>query len=92
MFTSRKPQLVSWSTPQSVRLSNCLAILTDYLACRYGDKTARTRAGRVFAVVWVLVGLCISSLLIGTISSAFTSSATVLGPPDTILYGATVSK
>ncbi len=66
-------------------------LLTGYFVCRYGDKTARTRAGRVFAVIWVLIGLVISSLLIGTISSAFTSSTSLPEPSEKILYGATVN-
>ncbi|XP_028409028.1 uncharacterized protein LOC114531613 isoform X2 [Dendronephthya gigantea] len=57
----------------------------------YGDKTARTKAGRVFAVVWVLTGLCICSLLIGTISSAFTTSTTPPESKDIRIYGSTIA-
>ena len=58
---------------------------------RYGDKTARTLPGRVFAVIWVLIGLVISSLLIGSIATAFTS--TTSPPEDSVkmLYGAKVT-
>ena len=58
---------------------------------RYGDKTARTLPGRIFAVVWVLMGLVIGSLLIGSIATAFTSTSSP--PKDSVkmLYGANVS-
>ncbi|XP_028392900.1 uncharacterized protein LOC114517402 [Dendronephthya gigantea] len=57
----------------------------------YGDKTARTIAGRVFAVVWVLTGLVISSLLIGSICTAFTTSTTPPQSSTMNLYGAKVA-
>lgn len=62
-----------------------------FLLCRYGDKTARTVPGRIFAVIWVLMGLVIGGLLIGSIASAFTSSTS--SPEDQVkmLYGANVS-
>ena len=66
----------------------CLFVLC--FLSRYGDKTARTVAGRVFAVIWVLTGLCICSLLIGTIATAFTTSSTPPDPEDIIIYGSKV--
>ena len=69
-------------------------VLTRFLlisSFSYGDKTARTFIGRVFAVIWILVGLVICSMLIGAIGSAFTSITVVSPPVATMLYGARVS-
>ena len=45
----------------------------------------------MFAVTWILIGLVICSLLIGSIATAFTSSTTLPKPSPKTLYGANVS-
>ncbi|EDO48754.1 predicted protein [Nematostella vectensis] len=41
----------------------------------YGDKTPRSVAGRVFGVVWILVGLIVISTFTATITNAFSLSS-----------------
>ena len=40
---------------------------------RYGDKTPKSIIARLFAVVWIMVGITICSILTATLSSALTS-------------------
>jgi len=40
---------------------------------RYGDKTPRSVAARLFAVGWIMIGVTICSILTATLSSALTS-------------------
>ncbi|XP_028409645.1 uncharacterized protein LOC114532360 [Dendronephthya gigantea] len=54
----------------------------------YGDTTAKSVASRIFAVIWILTGLCLYSILIGDLSSALSSTVSV---SETMLYGAKVA-
>ena len=40
---------------------------------RYGDKTPKSVAARLFAVGWIMIGVTICSILTATLSSALTS-------------------
>ncbi|KAJ7336664.1 hypothetical protein OS493_011885 [Desmophyllum pertusum] len=39
----------------------------------YGDKTPKSISGRLFAVVWIMIGITVCSILTATLSSALTS-------------------
>ena len=52
---------------------------------RYGDRSPRSFAARVFSIFWVLAGLVLSSILMGSITNALT---TVIFDTKTVkLYG-----
>ena len=40
---------------------------------RYGDKTPKSTIGRLFSVVWIIIGITICSILTATLSSALTN-------------------
>jgi hypothetical protein len=44
----------------------------NMLSFRYGDRFPITRAGRIFAIIWALIGISISSIMIGSICSSLT--------------------
>jgi hypothetical protein len=68
-------------------LCTSLDFYNIFLQCRYGDTTAKSVPGRIFAVVWILTGLCLYSILIGDLSSSLSATVSV---SKTILYGAKV--
>ena len=41
------------------------------LTCRYGDLTPITKMGKFLGMVWMLIGLVLTSIVIGNISSIF---------------------
>ena len=43
----------------------------------YGDKCPRTPLGRLIATFWILIGLALSSILVGHMSESFTAHVTV---------------
>ena len=43
--------------------------------CRYGDKTPRSFFGRLFGVVWILLGLVVVTMFVATVTSALTHSS-----------------
>lgn len=44
----------------------------------YGDFSARTPCGRVFAAMWMVIGLALVGIVLGIISSALTASALIV--------------
>ena len=40
---------------------------------RYGDKTPKSITGRLFSILWIIIGITICSILTATLSSALTS-------------------
>jgi hypothetical protein len=54
---------------------------------RYGDRTPVTILGRLFGIVWTLVGLVLLSIMIGTLSN---SLITITMDTKVMLYGAKV--
>ena len=42
---------------------------------RYGDKTPRSVGGRIFGILWVFVGVVMTSLLTATLAAAFSTRA-----------------
>jgi len=47
----------------------CLTLfITNY--CRYGDKTPSTILGRLFAILWILIGITLFNMFTATITSA----------------------
>jgi hypothetical protein len=54
---------------------------------RYGDRSPVTIPGRLFAIVWVLMGLVIISIVTGGIVTSITS---ILVVQEDKLYGAQV--
>ena len=56
---------------------------------RYGDRSPRGYAARVFAIVWVLVGLVVISITTGVITTSLTA---ITLSTDVKLYGAKVMK
>ena len=54
----------------------------------YGDRAPKSVAGRIFGIIWTLIGLVIIGILIGAIASSLTS---VTVHKDVILYGTKVS-
>ena len=44
---------------------------------RYGDKTPKSIAARVFGLVWMFVGIIIMTIFTATLTSALTSSQEV---------------
>ncbi len=51
--------------------------------CSYGDLTPRAKLARLFAIIWIIVGIISSSLLCGKLSTALT----VTKVKDNTLYG-----
>ncbi len=47
----------------------------NFSFCRYGDKTARSWQGRLFAGFWILIGITITSIYVATLATAFTTEA-----------------
>ena len=47
----------------------------------YGDKNPKTFLGRIFAVVWILIGITITSMYIGALAGSVYSLQTQSGPP-----------
>ena len=43
--------------------------------CRYGDKTPRSLIGRLFGVLWILLGLIVITMFAATVTSALTHSS-----------------
>ncbi len=41
---------------------------------RYGDKTVHSIAGRMFGMIWIMMGIVIMSIFTATLSAAFTSA------------------
>ena len=58
------------------------------LPYRYGDRFPITIAGRLLSVAWVLVGLVITGIMIGSFSAVFSILTVVQDVP---LYGTDVS-
>ena len=57
------------------------------LYCRYGDKVPSANVSKLFAIVWILIGL----VIMGILSGALTSAITMFVIKDAItLYGAKV--
>jgi hypothetical protein len=54
---------------------------------RYGDRSPRGYAARVFAILWVLVGLVVISITTGVITTSLTA---ITLSTDLQLYGAKV--
>ena len=69
----------------SVTSSRCF----HFSLCRYGDTTAKSVPARIFAVIWILTGLCLYSILISDLSSALSATVSV---SKTVLYGAKVER
>lgn len=42
-------------------------------SCRYGDRSPRSVGARLFAMFWVLAGLVLASILMGSITNALTT-------------------
>ena len=55
---------------------------------RYGDRSPKSIHARVFAIVWILIGITIFSMLTAALTTAITS-VVVQGPPS--IYGLKVS-
>ena len=75
-------------------LALCVTLLFSLLAhfifsddFRYGDRSPVTIPGRIFAIIWVLMGLVIISIVTGGI---VTSISSVLVIQEDKLYGAQV--
>ena len=68
----------------SVRM---LFINNLYFSFRYGDKAPVTYNGRLFSVVWILMGLVIIGIFNGSITTAITTFTLTF---DFSLYGKTV--
>ena len=47
-----------------------------FIVCRYGDKTPRSFIGRLFGVLWILLGLIVTTMFIATVTSALQHSST----------------
>jgi hypothetical protein len=43
--------------------------------CSYGDRAPRTFPGRVFAICWIMIGICICSIFTATLTSALTMNS-----------------
>ena len=41
--------------------------------CRYGDKTPKSVLARLFAVMWILIGVTVCSVMTATLTDALTS-------------------
>ena len=50
-----------------------LLLLMLFWTTRYGDKTPKSTFARLFAVVWIMIGVTMCSILTATLSSALTS-------------------
>ena len=64
-----------------------LFIVIIYIIIGYGDKAPRSFIGRVFAFIWILIGLCIISIFTATVTTALT---TISMEVDVELFGKTV--
>lgn len=49
--------------------------LFPFIVCRYGDKTPRSFIGRLFGVLWILLGLIVTTMFIATVTSALQHSS-----------------
>lgn len=54
----------------------------------YGDRAPKSVAGRIFGIIWTLIGLVIIGILVGAIASSLTS---VTVQKDITLYGTKAS-
>lgn len=41
--------------------------------CRYGDRAPKSLQGRAFAVIWILIGICIISIFTATLTTSLTT-------------------
>ena len=48
-------------------------LVTGSCLCRYGDKAPKSTLARSFAVVWIIIGVTVCSVMTATLSSALTS-------------------
>ena len=55
--------------------------------CRYGDKVPKANVSKTFAIVWILTGLVMMSILSGALTTAITI---FVFEADIILYGTKV--
>ena len=46
-----------------------------FILRRYGDKTPRSLIGRLFGVLWILLGLIVITMFTATVTSALTLSS-----------------
>ncbi|XP_028403045.1 uncharacterized protein LOC114525810 [Dendronephthya gigantea] len=53
----------------------------------YGDRSPKTTLGRLFAITWTLVGLVVTGIMVGNLTSSLTLSVTFT---EKIIYGAKV--
>lgn len=47
----------------------------SFILRRYGDKTPRSLIGRLFGVLWILLGLIVITMFTATVTSALTLSS-----------------
>lgn len=75
------------SITDSIRIVNlfCTIVLFSHLG--YGDKAPKTLFGRVFAVLWVLIGITIFALLTGSLTNEITG---IQNQPTPVILGNTV--
>ena len=48
-------------------------MLLNHHASRYGDITPKTILGRLFTVIWTLVGVVLTALIVGQITNSLTT-------------------
>lgn len=54
----------------------------------YGDRSPRSIPGRVFAIIWTLVGLVITGIMVGDLAASLTLS---VSESEKMIYGAEVN-
>ena len=70
---------ISLATPSSDEKSSCLKKCVP-LDSRYGDKSPRSVPARVFAVLWILIGITTFSLVTAMLSSELTKASALPVP------------
>ena len=72
---------VVWGPAYSQKIIICngkyksLNRLFNFVTCRYGDKTPRSFFGRLFGVLWILLGVIVITMFTATVTSALTHSS-----------------
>ena len=65
----------------------CTKTITVSFSSSYGDRSPRGFVARIFAIVWVLVGLVITSIFTGVVTTSLTA---ITLSTDVKLYGTKV--
>ena len=79
----------NWFTGDLVQnfLKLIVLIILCYLFFSYGDRSPRGFVARIFAIIWVLIGLVITSIFTGVVTTSLTA---ITLSTDVKLYGTKV--